>query len=229
MNDLPTLLLLEDDPPSRQFLTVALCAMPVRVDAVGSLAQARAAIAATEHALWLFDARLPDGESADLLAALRAARHQTPAIALTADPQPARRRALLAAGFAEVLIKPLGAAALHAAVRSQLPTRVPLEVFASGWDEAHALAAAGGVARTRDALRELFIAELPTLRERIMACVTASDTAGAGALLHRLQGSCAFVGATPLLQASQRLSAAPHDAANRADFAHQCERLLLQR
>lgn len=226
MDHLPSLLLLEDDPPSRLFLTAALSALPVRVETVETLAQARAAIVAADHALWLFDARLPDGDSSDLLAEMRSANRMTPAIALTADPQPARRQQLLAAGFSEVLIKPLRAATLQALVRSRLPSDISRDDVAAGWDEAHALAAAGGVAGTRDALRTLFIAELPALRQRIMDCVDAGDAEGANAQLHRLRGSCAFVGASALLQAAQALALTPNDAASRAGFVAQCERLL---
>lgn len=226
MDALPQLLLLEDDPPSRMFLHEVLRALPARVDAVETLAQVRAAMTAQSYDLWLFDARLPDGDSATLLTERRAAGDATPALVLTADPRPERRRELLAAGFAEVLIKPLSAAALYAATRSMLTRRVRPMTGDGVWDEAHALTAAGGVARTRDALRELFLAELPGLRERILQALDADDVDGAGASLHRLKGSCAFVGASALLRAAQALTQTPSDLATRDRFATECTRLL---
>lgn len=226
MDALPHLLLLEDDPPSRMFLHAALGALPARVNAVETLTQARAALAAQSYDLWLFDARLPDGDSATLLTERRASGDATPALVLTADPQPARRRELLEAGFAEVLVKPLSAPTLHATTRSMLTRRARPMTGDGMWDEAHALSAAGGVARTRDALRELFLAELPGLRERILQALDAGDVDGAGASLHRLKGSCAFVGAGALLRAAQTLAQTPDDLAARDRFATECARLL---
>lgn len=226
MDALPHLLLLEDDPPSRMFLHEVLGTLPARVDAVETLTQARVAMTAQSYDLWLFDARLPDGDSATLLTERRAAGDVTPALVLTADPQPGRRRELLAAGFAEVLVKPLSAQTLHATTRSMLTRRARPMAGNSEWDEAHALSAAGGVARTRDALRELFLAELPGLRERILQALAADDIDGARASLHRLKGSCAFVGASALLRAAQALAQTPSDSATRGHFATECARLL---
>jgi len=226
MDALPNLLLLEDDPPSQLFLGEALRALPARVDTAGSLAQARAAIATGDHALWLFDARLPDGDSAQLLGELRAAQRTTPALALTADRQPSRQRTLLAAGFVEVILKPLPAATLRAIARAHLPKPALAITDAERWNEGHALAAAAGVERTRDALRALFVAELPGLHARIVAALQGDDLASTGELLHRLKGSCAFVGADALLHAVQALAHAPHDPATRTRFSAECARLL---
>ena len=63
----PRILLLEDDPVSAAFLSAAIESLPARVDAAGTLAEARALASAHTHDLWLFDANLPDGRGVDLL------------------------------------------------------------------------------------------------------------------------------------------------------------------
>ena len=115
---LPRLLLVEDDPISAAFLRDAASALPADVQLAGNLAEARRAIATTDFDLWLVDANLPDGRGETLLDAATS-RHRTPAIAHTAADDAAARDHLLAAGFVEVLRKPLGVAALHAALRRQ--------------------------------------------------------------------------------------------------------------
>lgn len=58
--------------------------------------------------LWVLDHQLPDTDGIALLAALRQQRgHHLPAVLFTADVQPQRREAALAAGFAECWNKPL--------------------------------------------------------------------------------------------------------------------------
>lgn len=115
---LPRLLLLEDDPVSAAFLASALEALPARVDVAGSLAEARRRADGCD--LWLFDAHLPDGDGASLLAELRACGLRTPALAHTAETRREPLDALIAAGFDAVLLKPLSVAALQAGVRRAL-------------------------------------------------------------------------------------------------------------
>src|SRR5436190_23457713 len=93
------LLLLEDDPVSRAFLVEVLAALPANVDGAGSCAAAESLARTHEHALWLFDANLPDGDGADLLARLRASEMPTPAVALTAESCRERLDELSNAGF----------------------------------------------------------------------------------------------------------------------------------
>ncbi|MBW8849805.1 MAG: response regulator [Xanthomonadales bacterium] len=111
-------MLLEDDPVSAAFLASALEALPARVDVAGSLAEARRRADGCD--LWLFDAHLPDGDGASLLAELRACGLRTPALAHTAETRREPLDALIAAGFDAVLLKPLSVAALQAGVRRAL-------------------------------------------------------------------------------------------------------------
>ena len=117
---LPCLLLVEDDPVSAAFLRDAAAALPARVVGAGTLAEAMAEAAATRFDLWLVDANLPDGRGESLLQALRARGDATPALAHTAAADAPMRERLLAAGFADVLCKPIGVPDLHAAVCAML-------------------------------------------------------------------------------------------------------------
>lgn len=206
------LLLLEDDPVSRAFLTEVLSGLPAAIECAESCAQAESLANAGTHALWLFDANLPDGSGADLLRRLRAMGRTTPAIAMTAEAFRERLQALSAAGFVEVLEKPIAATALQARVRSHLdgvaatPVVPAVAPAAMWWDEPQALAAVGGKTESMRALRELFLGELPSQLENVRSAFGAADHAGVRDHLHRLKASCGFVGASRLLAAVNRLS-----------------------
>jgi DNA-binding response OmpR family regulator len=228
----PSLLLLEDDPVSAEFMRMALAALPARVEHAASLAEARARVAdrgGVPHALWLFDARLPDGAGAALLAELRAGGHRTPALAHTAEPRPEERAALLAAGFRDVLIKPLGVDALQAAVRRALgddttlvgeidPSPMDAQGATPIWDDAVALRALNGNAAHVTAMRGLFLQELETTAMQVSAAVTAGDAATLGEALHRLRAACGFVGAARLAAAAEALRETPTSPAAVAQF-----------
>lgn len=212
----PRLLLLEDDPTSAAFLEAALAALPARVDVAADLAAARhLARVPGGHALWLFDLRLPDGRGETLLAELRAAGIDTPALALSADPED------VAPGFVRVLPKPIDARALRSAVLALLPAaaRPP-------WDDAAGLAAVAGQATALATLRGLFLEELPAQRDAVVAACRAGDAAKAHEHLHRLKAGCGFVGATALGDAVRALDAAPDDPRARRDFEACVARLL---
>ena len=203
---LPRLLLLEDAPVSARFLCEALAALPARVDHAATLAEA-GRLAAAGDAGWVFDARLPDGNAAALLPDLRARGFAVPALALSADVDDDVRRRLLAAGFAQVLAKPIAAGALRAAVRALLPA-----MAAPVWDDAAAAAAMGDAAAVT-ALRTLFVAELPGQCRLVHDACAAGDHAAARAVLHRMTSACGFVGAAALGRAVRAVMDDPADAA----------------
>lgn len=218
---LPRLLLLEDDPVSAAFLSAALEALPARVDVAASLAEAET-LRDAGHALWLFDANLPDGTGGELLARWRAWGLATPALAHTADARPEEQDALIAAGFADVMLKPLTVARLHDAVgraldgieTSEAPahdaTRDAAAVTgAPHWDDATALRALNDNASIVAAMRDLFLGELPTVRMRITDAFARADADALRAELHKLQASCGFVGAARVLAAVMALREAP--------------------
>lgn len=220
----PRILLVEDDPTTRAFLTAAAQALPADVDAVGTAKQARALCAKHAYTLWLLDAHLPDSDGASLLASLHATCGRTPALAHTAARERAILEGLLDAGFLEALVKPITTAELHAALRRALdgqPVRVaePAPILSepsatSTWDDAAALSALHGQQGHVDALRELFLAELPSVRDQLVEAVDVVDATALRAALHRLRASCGFVGAARLAAAVTMLdrSTRPADA-----------------
>lgn len=225
----PRVLLLEDDLVSAAFLTSALEALPARVAVAGSLAEARGL--ADDCDLWLFDAHLPDGDGASLLAELRARGLRTPALAHTAEARREPLDALIAAGFDEVLLKPLSVAALQAGVRRALgdvgsnstegaQTGAIQHVCAKtpAWDDAATLRALNGHREHVTAMRELFLQELPASAARTIDAAHRNDEATVRAELHRLQASCGFVGAARIAAAIHGLRAYPGDGDALARF-----------
>ena len=204
----PRLLLVEDDPISAAFLRDAASTLPAEVHVAGSLAEARRAIDAMQFDLWLVDAHLPDGPGETLLGS-RDASAATPALAHTAATESAVRERLLSAGFRDVLCKPLGIGALHAALRTHLATTTRIEETRPTWDDDAALRAIGGDPAHVASLRQLFLQELPGQRSRVHAAAMAGDEVAIRAELHRLAASCGFVGAAGLAAVVRELQASP--------------------
>lgn len=230
---LPRVLVVEDDPVSASFLTAALAALPAEVDLAATVAAALQLTRRVDHHLWLIDANLPDGNGRDLLRALRIGAHSTPAVAHTASGERADFDALIDAGFAEVLIKPLAAAALRATARRWLqrqPAPVQMPSRHGGklpvWDDTAAAHALNGSHAHVAALRGLFLAELPAQREAVLSALLAHDVASAHAHLHRLQASCGFVGAARLGAAVCTLQRLPESVLARGEFEHAVDDLL---
>ena len=223
----PRILLVEDDHTTAAFLAAAAEALPATVDTAESRAAARAQAANITYALWLVDAHLPDGDGAGLLAELRGLGLDTPAIAHTAAREDEVHEALHAAGFEAVLVKPLSAAALRAALAGALAARAPSRIAepmpdaaggdgghgvhaaAPAWDDESALRALNGERAHVEALRQLFLAELPAARAGVVAAARDGDHAAMRDVLHRLRASCGFVGAARLGQAVAALQRAP--------------------
>ncbi len=218
------LLLVEDDAVSRGFLHHALESLTATVvDTAADAARALVLAREQSYALWLLDANLPDSSGEQLLRDLRALHLETPALCLTAEIDRERLDHLHAAGFSEVLQKPLTTVALLAAVRRALDaddSDVPV------LDDARALQALGGNIAAMQALRMLFIAELPAQADTILRAVAAGDADAARAELHRLKASCGFVGSARLLHAVRALSDAPHDRQRAQRFRDQIAEVL---
>lgn len=209
---LPRVLLVEDDPVSAAFLRDAAATLPAAVDVAGNLAEALASATAADHHLYLFDANLPDGRGETLLQQLRDRGYATPAISHTAACDASTRQRLLAAGFVDVLCKPLAVAELHDALRRHLGKPPPPCGKHPNWDDDAALRVLGGQQANVDALRVLFLKELPGQRDRIAEAARTGDEPLARAELHRLAASCGFVGAARLAESVRKLQASPLDA-----------------
>ena len=92
-----------------------------RVTIARTIADAIAAAAADSVDLMLLDLTLPDGNGLDALATMRAGA--TPpriTLAMTGDDQPATRERCIAAGCADVLIKPVSIKELRRTIAALL-------------------------------------------------------------------------------------------------------------
>ena len=228
----PAILLVEDDPTTCAYLLALTEALPARVDAAASIGAALRYATANPYDLWLVDANLPDGTGIELLARLRALSPATPALAHTAAHERGALEPLIAAGFAEVLVKPIDADAWRAAIRRALGRAMTETACrdAAGpggelpfWDDDAAARALGGHGANVAALRGLFLSELPAQ----IAAIRDGDPATRRNQLHRLRASCAFVGACRLEQAVRGLQDSPDAAALQA-FLHTAEGTLSQ-
>jgi CheY-like chemotaxis protein len=121
-------LLVEDDELNQQLVQAILArsANPVLCGAqlatAGSLAQARAALAAGAIDIVLLDMGLPDGSGLDLAAELQHRSDQaSPAVIALSGAAVEHREAALAAGCVAVLGKPYGAAELADLLMAHLP------------------------------------------------------------------------------------------------------------
>ena len=220
----PRLLLVEDDAVSAGFFREALSAMPAEVDVASNIAQAVRQVQGRRYQAWLIDAHLPDGDGTHCLYALRP-HADSPALAVTAGASEQELQALVAAGFVEVLLKPLSISALQSSVRALLGdhsrTVAPLCGKLPVWDHARALASIGGSDTALHALRQLFLDELPSMRQQLRVAQGHGDAQLLRALLHKLTASCGFVGAARLSGIVEELKCAPLDvtAMDRFDFA----------
>lgn len=209
---LPCVLVVEDDPVSALFLQQALLALPAQVDIAQTAAIARARVAEVRYDIWMIDAHLPDGSGADLLGGLRRIDATSIALAHTASREADAAEALLSAGFTEVLVKPLLATEVRTAARRALGMTIPVREQAGTtgapgvvWDDEAAKRALFGSSRHIGALRALFAADLPRMRQRVVLAVLDGNPRHLHDELHRLRASCAFVGAARLAIAAQRL------------------------
>lgn len=211
------ILLVEDNPISREFLHEALKPLDISIDVAETLLAARNLARQYTHALFLSDVHLPDGGPDEIFLALRQLQENTIVIAITAEASPAACQTLSDVGYQEVWAKPISMATLQKNVTRLLglnlvdaaaDTAQALEL----WDEAAALRAVGGSLATLEALREMFLSELPQHKTIITKAFHANDTSGLKAECHKLLAACGFVGAAGLSHAVQQLSQSPGDS-----------------
>lgn len=228
----PRILLVEDDPVSRDFLRSAIEALPARVDAVETCEAAVDVARRQPHDLWFVDANLPDGSGIGLLMRLRAVSQTTPALAHTASERLANHAALRGAGFIDVVTKPIAVRDLQSRICHALGYDLASTDGSSpcallpDWDDAAALAALKGEPSHVDALRRLFLDELPRQRAAVDGALAGQDTPRAQRELHMLRASCGFVGATRLGDAARELESNLASALARERFLTAVDDLL---
>lgn len=222
------ILVADDNPLTLRFFTAALGRLGIDSAAVPDGAAAVAEAQQAPFDLLLFDARMPHLDGAQALARIRAEAgpsRRAPAVATTADVDTAVHEALRCAGFADVLIKPLGLDALGTALARHLD--IPGDDDAL--DDAQALAATGGDRMILDALRGLFANELDALPDELAAFGRRGDAIALRDRLHRLEASAGFCGAPALQRAATLLrdelaaAAWPHAAIEA--FLARCARI----
>jgi len=217
----PHVLLVEDDPTTAHFFQAVLQPLPARVDWARSCSKARHEVQKTVHNLWLIDLNLPDGTGLELLSQLRLVQSITPALAHTAQLNSQTQRALQQAGFVETLIKPFSASILLSAVQRALQ-----QTSHAHWNDTAALTALGGQRQHLHALRQLFLAELPSTRDAVYRALEQADKAALHGHVHRLKASCGFVGAVQLEHALRQLQQNPKSKVARQLFDEAINRLL---
>ncbi|KEO53138.1 response regulator transcription factor [Thioclava indica] len=112
------LLVVEDDSILADGLKVGLGMTGFTPDVVGTLEDARAALAGTRYAALVLDLMLPDGSGLELLRELRAQRGDMPVLLLTARDDVGDRVAGLDAGADDYLGKPFDLDELAARLRA---------------------------------------------------------------------------------------------------------------
>lgn len=228
------ILLVEDDPASREYLIQALALIGLEVQACADLAEARTALSQQRFDAILSDANLPDGGAESLFDGISMQSRPALCIAMSAALSAQRRETLREAGFHPILIKPLGLDALRSLFEhreSTLPLGDDRELESarneqSLWDEAQALRALGGNRQAFETLRGMFLAELAGQRERILNAIGAGEVESAQAILHQLQSSARLLGAKMLRETVDALKDDPADPTRRTAFDFACKALL---
>ena len=120
LGELNRVLVIDDEADIRELIDLTLSRMGLAATCAGSLAEARAALAAERFQLCLTDMRLPDGEGLDIVRYINEHHPQTPVAVITAFGSAENAVAALKAGAFDYLAKPVGLDQLRALVKSAL-------------------------------------------------------------------------------------------------------------
>lgn len=197
-------LVADDNPVSLAFFRDAIALAGHEVATAGDGAEAVALAAAQRFELILLDTRMPLVDGPEALRRIRAGpgpSRQATALATSADAG-ISRTTLAAAGFEDVLVKPIALDVVHALLERYLGARTAPGALL---DEALAAQRTGGDATIIVALRKLLAAELAALPGEVQVFERAADTSALRDRLHRLEASAGFCGASALALAIGRL------------------------
>lgn len=203
------ILLVEDNPVSREFLHEALKPLAIMVDVADTLAAACLLARQRAHTLFLCDVHLPDAGPLEIFESLIRIQPKTEIVAITAEANPTVSLNLRDMGYRDVWGKPISMATLQNNVARLIDVRsggaLPETEFGH-WDESSALRAVGNNPATLEALRKLFLAELPLQIKTIETAQKNNDVATVKSECHKLLSGCGFVGAIRLAHAVRQLS-----------------------
>ncbi|WP_257385654.1 response regulator [Tahibacter caeni] len=208
------LLIADDNPLSLRFLADAAGELGHRCDTAADGAAALALARAHRYDLLLLDVHMPALDGPAVLRCLRddtaAASRATAALATSADVDAPLRQRLCAAGFADVLAKPIDLDGLRRTLGAASPACVAVASATGDPDAAPLLDDTAacrslGSSDTVAALRALFRRELDTLADELETCRAAQDAESLRERLHKLCASAGFCGAPRLEQAARRL------------------------
>lgn len=213
---MPKILIADDNPVTLRFFAEAMAQLGFGCELAHDGAEAVTQARRAPFDLLLFDARMPELDGAQALARIRAESgpsRLTPAVATTANADDTTHRALIAAGFADVIAKPVSIDALRVLLARHLGSSnqqatAQTAGTASDLDDASALAAVGGDRSILASLRGLLVAELDALPAELDALATRADTTALRDRLHRLDASAGFCGTPSLVGAGATLRAA---------------------
>lgn len=118
--ELTRVLVVDDEPDIRELIDLTLSRMGLAAECVGTVAEARQALANERFHLCLTDMRLPDGEGLDIVRCIAEQHAQTPVAVITAFGSAENAVAALKAGAFDYLSKPVGLEQLRALVKSAL-------------------------------------------------------------------------------------------------------------
>jgi len=188
-------LVADDDPSTRQFLSGALVSLgydvTLAVDGADALSHART----TRFDALILDCRMPHGGALDVLRDLHdsidAASAGVPAFATSAEISPLLRSDLDAAGFAGAIEKPCRIASLGHALDAALGVDPRMAVLS----DSDGLVATGDP-QIMASLRQLLRGELIQLRTELHEL--GGDPGSLVDRLHRLRSACGFCGALRL-------------------------------
>ncbi|HTV86090.1 MAG TPA: sigma-54 dependent transcriptional regulator [Dyella sp.] len=115
-----TVLVIDDERDIRELLTITLGRMDLKVDAVGTVAEARHALAEHHYDLCFTDMRLPDGSGQEVIELIAADYDQTPVAMITAYGNVDAAVTALKAGAFDFVSKPVDIQMLRRLVRTAL-------------------------------------------------------------------------------------------------------------
>lgn len=118
--EMSRVLVIDDEADIRELIDLTLVRMGLATECVGSVAEAKAALASDVFQLCLTDMRLPDGDGLEIVRCITEQHPQTPVAVITAYGSAENAVAALKAGAFDYLAKPVGLEQLRTLIKSAL-------------------------------------------------------------------------------------------------------------